>query len=60
MISISFPKRTAYRVDCDGQVVNNHQHTCTLLITNQSPYIDIIDEIRLVLAAGAGQPQSIR
>jgi hypothetical protein len=32
-----------YRVSCDGQFVETNHYTCTLVYSNQPPYIDIVD-----------------
>jgi hypothetical protein len=37
------PQEIRWRVDCDGQVVNTNHYTCTLVLSNQSPYVNIVN-----------------
>lgn len=32
-----------YQVSCDGQINQDNHYTCTLLISNEAPYINIVD-----------------
>lgn len=37
------PQEIRWRVECDGQVVQTNHYSCTLVLRNQDPVVDIVD-----------------